>query len=114
MTKPGGSITPRYATLPLVALLLRVLGYLFMAYTGLKMALILFSSREAMEDLPTRFGRIVDCLFYGLVIGVLLIAVSECIHVLMDIESHTRRAADAATGTVTGTTPRRGAGDKQE
>ncbi len=45
-------------------------------------------------------------LFGSLVISAALIAASEVIHVLLDIEENTRRAADAVTGQIAGTTPR--------
>ena len=113
MTNAGNTMTQRYATLPFIALILRLLGYLYLIYSIGKMALIAFAS-QAFEDVPTRIMRIFDALFYGILLCGLMIAVSECLHLLMDVESHTRRAADAACGTITGTTPRRNSGDKRE
>lgn len=97
-------ITPRYAALPLVSLIMKLLGFLTL---GFGVAIFLFGlyamiARGSVQAL----GLFLIQLFGSLVLSILLIAVSDLIHVFLDIEENTRRAADAATGTITGTTPR--------
>lgn len=97
-------ITPRYASLPLVSLLLKMLGFLTL---GFGVAVFLFGifamiSRGSVQPL----GLFLLQLFGSIVLSVVLIAVADLIHVMLDIEENTRRSADAATGSVTGTTPR--------
>lgn len=97
-------ITPRYASLPLISLLLKLSGFLLV---GFAVALFLFGvvvmvSRGSAAAL----GLFVGILAGGLVLALVLIALAELIHVFLDIEEHTRRAADLAQGTSTGTTPR--------
>lgn len=97
-------ITSRYASLPLISLILKLTGFLTI---GFGVAIFLFGvyamiSRGTVEPL----GAFILQLFCSAVAAVLLIAVSELIHVFLDIEENTRRIADAATGTITGTTPR--------
>jgi len=98
------SITPRYGSLPLISLLLKLFGFLLL---GFAVAIFLFGvfamiSRGSLEGLGLFVGQLVG----GIIFSVLLIAVSELIHVFMDIEDHTRRLIDHATGKITGTTPR--------
>lgn len=106
-------ITPRYATLPLVSLVMKLIGFLVV---GFSVAVFLFGVyamivRGSMEGL----GVFLLQLFGSLILSIVLVALSELIHVFLDIEENTRRLADLATGTVTGTTPRRdGAGDDGE
>lgn len=102
--KKSRPITSRYASLPLISLLIKLTGFLTL---GFGVAIFLFGvyamiSRGTIDAL----GAFVLQLFGSIVIAMLLIAFSELIHVFLDIEENTRRAADAATGTVTGTTPR--------
>lgn len=97
-------ITPRYASLPLISLLLKMLGYLGL---GFGVAVFLFGiyamiARGTLEPLPMFFLQLFACV----VASVVLIALADLIHVLLDIEDNTRRTADVATGRVSGTTPR--------
>ena len=105
MTNPKPrSITPRYGSLPLISLLLKLFGFLLL---GFAVAIFLFGiyamiSRGTLQGIGMFVGQLIG----GIILSVLLIALSELIHVFMDIEDHTRRAADHATGRITGTTPR--------
>lgn len=105
MTNPKPRpITSRYASLPLVSLLLKLIGFLLL---GFAVAIFLFGIYAMISRGSTAaLGFFVGQLVGGVIASVLLIAASEVIHVILDIEENTRRAADAATGQVTGTTPR--------
>lgn len=98
-------ITSRYAALPLISFLLKLLGYLAVLAAVFGAGRILFQGRVA-ADLTEVILQAGWRLVYGLGEALLLIAASEIIHVLLDIEANTRRAADAATGNISGTTPR--------
>lgn len=98
-------ITSRYAALPLISLLLTLLGYFAVLAALFGAGRILFEGRVA-ADLTEVFLQAGWGLVSGLGQALLLIASAEVIHVLLDIEANTRRAADAAQGTVSGTTPR--------
>jgi hypothetical protein len=97
-------ITPRYASLPLVSLLMKLLGFLTL---GFGVAVFLFGiyamiSRGSMAAL----GMFLLQLFGCVVLSIILIALADLIHVLLDIEDNTRRSADALRGEISGTTPR--------
>lgn len=97
-------ITSRYASLPLISLLIKLLGFLTL---GFGVAIFLFGifamlSRGSLQQV----GLFLLQLFGSLIVSAALIAASEVIHVLLDIEENTRRAADALTGQTAGTTPR--------
>lgn len=97
-------ITPRYGSLPLVSLLMKLLGFLTL---GFGVAVFIFGviamvSRGSYSAL----GAFLLQLFGSVVLSIVLIALADLIHVLLDIEDNTRRTADAAVGSVSGTTPR--------
>lgn len=97
-------ITSRYASLPLISLLIKLLGFLTL---GFGLAIFLFGVVAMFSQGSARgLGLFLLQLFGSLIVSVALIAASEVIHVLLDIEENTRRAADAVAGEVAGTTPR--------
>lgn len=96
-------ITPRYATLPLISLIMKLIGYCTL---GFGVAIFLFGifamiSRGSVSAL----GVFLLQLFGSVVLSIMLIAFSDLIHVILDIEENTRRSADTATGSIAGTTP---------
>lgn len=103
MAKPGFS--PRYPSLPLISMILKLLAYLQLAF-GLVVTLVLTYSLIR----TTGFGASLNYLFpqlFKILIGfVALLAGSELIHVFLDIESNTRRAAESAQGYDMRSTPR--------
>lgn len=99
-------ITPRYALLPVVALILKLLGYLLLVTAVISGLSTFFGGGRTSPDLTETFLLAVQRILSGMIHGFLLIAASEVIHVLLDIEENTRRAADVASGQVSGTTPR--------
>lgn len=119
-------VNARYSALPIVALVLKVLGFVVIL-GGMVMAAVYFISGTTeplvqlglMMDLKAEnVARVVPGFWVGhlvpackefictVIIGTLLIGTSEAIHVLMDIEENTRRSADAATKTTSNSTPR--------
>lgn len=98
-------ITPRYASLPLLALLLKLLGYLILLYSIVAAGHTVWVGRSAF-NITEPLVHAAGLLFYGVLYAILIIAGSELIHVVLDIEENTRRASDAANETITGTTPR--------
>lgn len=52
------------------------------------------------------FGFFVLWLFVSLIVSIVLMGLADLIHVLLDIEDNTRRTADAAMRSYTGSTPR--------
>lgn len=108
-------ITPRYATLPLLSLILKLIAYLTIGFSlaifVVGLFTYVFQDQKAVGFVPA-----IALLFGGLVrygIGaLLLLTISELIHVLLDIEENTRRTADATTGRTAGTTPRSLPGDE--
>ena len=107
MTNPVSNrrnITARYSSLPLVSLLLKMLAFLLL---GFSVAIFLYGIYYMItQKAGAALGAFLGQLLGGIVVSLLLLAASELIHVIMDIEENTRRAADAATGEVTGTTPK--------
>jgi hypothetical protein len=98
-------ITSRYAALPLISFLLKLLGYLALLAAVFSAGRTLYQGRVAADLTDVfliAFGRLAS----GFGQALLFVAASEVIHVLLDIESNTRRAADAASGQLSGTTPR--------
>ena len=95
----------RYTLLPFVSMVLQLLAYLmFLAAIILGVKYLFLGT--AIEGVWQ--GHIVPSVkvFLNLAIkGFILLAVSEGIHVLMDIEENTRRAADATEGRPAECTP---------
>ena len=105
-------MNPRYTALPVISMILKVLGWLLI------LAGVLYSVKYLILGVPVNSMRLFDrvwrghieagitALFWPLLGGVLLIGVAESVHVLLDIEENTRRAADAARGTAATCTPK--------
>ncbi|MGI8906085.1 MAG: hypothetical protein ACR2IE_06300 [Candidatus Sumerlaeaceae bacterium] len=98
-------ITSRYAALPLISFLLKLLGYVGILGALFSAGRTLFQGRVATDLTEVILAAALQ-LITGFGYALLLIAASEIIHVVLDIEANTRRAVDAAQGTVSGTTPR--------
>ncbi len=98
-------ITPRYATLPLISLIIKLLGYLALGFGVALFIVGVFAVIRSKGNLEI-IGFFLMQLLATVVTAVLLIGFSELIHVFLDIEENTRRTADTAAGRVTGTTPR--------
>lgn len=105
MAKPGFS--PRYPSLPLISMILKLLAYLQLAF-GIVVTLVFTYS--LLRTTGSGFGAAVSYLFpqlFKIIISfVALLAGSELIHVFLDIESNTRRTAEAAQGYDMRSTPR--------
>lgn len=112
-------MNPRYTALPLIALVLKVLAFLLLV-AGLGYVfkyLVLGSSAKALLVASGQStmtvalnAHLLPALWAGTkaVFGFLgLYTAAELIHVVLDIEENTRRAADTVAGGGTGFTPRR-------
>jgi hypothetical protein len=96
----------RYTALPVIAMVLKIIAFVVLLF-GFINALNLFAVYSAPD--ATLWNRlIVALLSFGssVVNFVLLLAASELIHVVLDIEENTRRSADTLAGGGPGTTPR--------
>jgi hypothetical protein len=112
-------MNPRYTALPLLALVLKVLSFLLLlAGLGYVLKYLVFgSSAKALlvasghSTLAVALkAHVLPALWAGTkaVFGFLgLFTAAELIHVILDIEENTRRAADTIAGGGTGFTPRR-------
>lgn len=98
-------ITSRYASLPLISLLIKLIGFLTLGF-GVALFLVGIFAIIRSGGSAEAIAVFVLQLLGTVVAAVLLIGFSELIHVLLDIEENTRRTADMAAGKVTGTTPR--------
>lgn len=103
MAKPGFS--PRYPSLPLISMILKLLAYLKLAFG---IVIILYSMLIVMKSagFGTAFSAMVPQIFELIIGFVAMLAASELIHVFLDIESNTRRTAEAAQGYDLRSTPR--------
>ena len=107
MSETKRPITPRYASLPLISLIIKLMGYLALGF-GAALFIVGVIAAIRSKGSVEIIGLFLVQLLATVVAAVLLIAFSELIHVLLDIEENTRRSADIAAGRVTGTTPRAG------
>ena len=112
-------MNPRYTALPLIALVLKVLAFLLLL-TGLGYVLkylvlgsaakaLLVASGESTMTVALK-AHLLPALWAGTKAGLGFLGfftASELIHVVLDIEENTRRAADTIAGAGTGFTPRR-------
>jgi len=105
MNEPVRPIVSRYASLPLLSLLLRLCGYTAFLFGIGQAALVLWQS-DWTGRWSTPISSALQSVFWGFVRALELIIIAEGIHVLLDIEQNTRRTADAVEGTVTRSTPR--------
>jgi hypothetical protein len=98
-------MNPRYTALPLIAVVIKLLAWLVIVIAILGSLKFLFLGVEGWNfwkgHVVMAFWELVN----GAIRGIVLLAVAEGVHVLLDIEENTRRAADAATGTITAPTP---------
>ncbi|MBX7245921.1 MAG: hypothetical protein K1X53_10515 [Candidatus Sumerlaeaceae bacterium] len=104
-------MNPRYTKLAVVALLLQVVSiltliagpswsaWLLVRYFSAEASQRFFSVHEAVMGAAAFTAKAV-------LASLILFAFSELIHVLLDIEVNTRRAADAASGETSDTTPK--------
>jgi uncharacterized ion transporter superfamily protein YfcC len=88
---------PRYTALPILAMILKIFGWLVII-AGAVAAFAMVISSPADATLRTALARAFWRLLESLVRGTLVLAVAEGIHVLLDIEENTRRTAEAAAG----------------
>lgn len=105
------AITPRYAALPLISLLMKLVGYLMIGFglAVLVVGIISAVRHSIVIGDSSGFTYIVPLIFQmfrHFIYALMLIGLAELIYVLLDIEDNTRRTADYVTGRVSGTTPR--------
>ncbi len=113
-------MVPRYTALPIIAMFLKVFGWILIAAAVVSSALVLVFGQKTGAELADAAGAAVQSEFLrihlaaafwalvnGLVRGLLVLGASEAIQVLLDIEENTRRAAEAATGESIRPTPPR-------
>lgn len=105
MNEPTRRITSRYAWLPLLSMLLRLCGYAAFLF-GILQAVVIVWRPGTSVSFTGQISPALQSLFWGFVRALELLIIAEAIHVLLDIEQNTRRTADAAQGTRSGTTPR--------
>jgi hypothetical protein len=98
--------SPRYSSLPFFAALLRVFGYVFLVWAIVAALQVWWAPPANAMNLKQAFFASLSLLLQNLLVGVLTLAASDALLVLMDMEENTRRAADALQGTRTLATPR--------
>lgn len=97
--------SPRYSSLPFLAAVIRVSGYVTMIIGFAAACAFVLATGEA-TSLARAIVYAGAALGLGMLAGILLLALSDSFLVLMDIEENTRRLADAALGERTRSTPR--------
>lgn len=102
----------RYTTLPVIAMLFKVAAFVVLVAGICGVISILAAGFPATPD-ASPFARIwgpvllaIHSLGWTLLKFLILFAISELIHVALDIEENTRRTAELAAGRREGTTPR--------
>jgi len=105
-------ITPRYASLPLLSLVLRLVSLLIVGFSitfflyAVKESFRLAPPTESLRMFLSMLSSYALSFFRYLLLALALRIVADLILVLLDIEENTRRTADAITGQISGTTPR--------
>lgn len=102
--KPRRPVSPRYASLPLIALILKLISHLALGFSAalLLVAIYMGITRHSLALFMSLGWTAIG----GAISALVLLAFSELIHVLLDIEQNTRRLVDSSSDTPTGTTPR--------
>lgn len=115
-------MVPRYTTLPIIAIILKIMAWtiLFAAFLSSAFLLVVGSDSAAAAAMagearsllrsPFLHGHLVPAFVHllgGSLLALLVMAVADGIHVLLDIEENTRRVADLAAGEPAQSTPPR-------
>lgn len=98
--------SPRYSSLPFLASVIRVFGYLLLIWAFFSAALAWVIPPEGTLVIKTAIFTSLRSFFQNIFWGVVTLAVSDVLLVLMDIEENTRRTTEALLGARTLATPR--------
>jgi hypothetical protein len=95
----------RYTALPIVSAILKIIGWVVIILAIIGTGYHVLVGYPGVKFWDGHIAMPFAALIAGASHGLILLAASEGIHVLLDIEENTRRAADSASGTVAATTP---------
>ena len=115
-------MVPRYTALPIIAIILKIMAwivllaalassaYLVVVGSGPPQSALLGAEARALLRSPFLHWHLMPAfvnLVGGTLLSLLIMAVADGIHVLLDIEENTRRVADLAAGETAQQTPPR-------
>ncbi len=98
--------SPRYSSLPFLASVIRIFGYILLVWAFFSAALVWLMPAEGTLVIKNAIFASLRAFFQNIFFGVVTLALADVLLVLMDIEENTRRATDALQGTRTLATPR--------